>query len=82
MKKIHVTTVSHAVEEKTVSSLMGTDKRDGDVDLIRDIFDERDQQIILRTELEANGVQDIIYWTQEQSGLYTVRSAYKMLQQQ
>lgn len=71
---------SEAIVDKKVASLMCIDRRAWDVDVISDIFDERDRLCILNTRIEAGSSEDHIYWRMESSGVYSVRSAYKLLQ--
>lgn len=78
----YITTVSQSIVNKTVSSLMCTEKRDWDIDVIRDVFNEEDQKSIMDVQLEENNGQDVIVWKKEQTGVYSVRSAYRMLQEQ
>lgn len=55
--KIHepyIQTRSEAIEGKTVASLMVTDKIEWDIELVNDIFDERDANMILSIPLGVN----------------------------
>ncbi|XP_074349748.1 uncharacterized protein LOC141689374 [Apium graveolens] len=61
-----------------VSSLLDTDGN-WDVDLIKDVFDERDVNIILTIPLNK-AAQGSWYWRQEKMGSYSVKSAYYLLQ--
>lgn len=63
----YITTVSPSLEEKIVSYLMCMDKRDWDMNIVNDIFNERDQRAILQTRLEENNEQDTINRKQEQT---------------
>nr|XP_017256083.1 PREDICTED: uncharacterized protein LOC108225667 [Daucus carota subsp. sativus] len=51
-------------------------------EIIRDIFDLRDQQLISGTIIEQDLEDDILTWKLENSGQYSVKSAYKLLQQE
>lgn len=46
--------ISRSIEDKNVSSLMCVDRREWDMEIIRDIFNERDQQAITRINLDEN----------------------------
>lgn len=65
-----------------MDSLLCADRKCWDVDLIRDVFNERDQQCILNTKPEEEMSQDMTYWQLEKTGVYSVKSAYKFLQTQ
>lgn len=56
--------------------------RGWDEDILRDIFNTRDQQYIRSIVLSENQTEDELYWGKESTGQYTVRSAYRMLQAQ
>lgn len=78
----YITTVSPAIDHNYVSSLMCVDRREWDIDVIRDIFNNRDQQRILDVHLDAASHEDVMCWRLENSGVYSVKSAYKFLQVQ
>ncbi|KAL8098853.1 hypothetical protein AgCh_031539 [Apium graveolens] len=78
----YITTVSPAIDHNYVSSLMCVDRREWDIDVIKDIFNNRDQQRILDVHLDAASHEDVMYWRLENSGVYSVKSAYKFLQVQ
>lgn len=61
-------------------SLMWTDNKDWDTDIIADLFNERDQRFIYNVRLDDLKEEDSLYYSSELSGNYTVRSAYKLLQ--
>lgn len=77
-----ITTVSPAIDNNSVSALMCIDRKEWDLEVVRDIFNERDKQCILDTHIEEDSESDCLYWQFENSGEYSVRSAYKMLQVQ
>ncbi|XP_074347377.1 uncharacterized protein LOC141686227 [Apium graveolens] len=55
--------------------------REWDLDIRKDIFNVRDQEAILNTVLNDNGEEDVLYWKHEVSGQYSVKSAYRWIQQ-
>lgn len=59
---------------------MTTGRREWDIDLVNDLFNDRDQRLVLNVQLWDNIVDDTIYWSMENSGLYSVRSSYRLLQ--
>ncbi|XP_074353914.1 uncharacterized protein LOC141690814 [Apium graveolens] len=67
-----VGTDSLELNANMVSSLMFTDRRAWDEDLIKDMFNVRDQQCILKTPLRSSVVDDRIYWSKENSGQYSI----------
>lgn len=77
-----ITSNNQAIEHKTVASLLCTDRKQWDVDLVEDIFNRRDRDCILNTPLQPSNNDDILYWRLENSGIYSVKSAYQHLQKQ
>lgn len=70
---------SEAFDNQNVSSLMVQGDRQQDVDLIKDLFNERDMHLILSIPLNAD-IEDNWYWRHERLGIYTVKSAHLVLQ--
>lgn len=68
----YVQTNSLTLQGQMVSSLMD-DSGNWDIDLILDVFDNRDANLILSIPLDT-GVQDSWYWRQEKLGCYSVKS--------
>lgn len=64
---------------QTVSSLMSLYGTGWDVDLILDMFDSRDTNIILSIPLNTE-VEDSWYCKREKMGSYSVKSAYRLIQ--
>lgn len=75
----YVQTQHEALTNKTVDVLMVPNENQWDEDLIQDIFMERDIELILSIPLRNSDV-DSWYWREEKLSLYTVKSAYRMLQ--
>lgn len=50
------------------------------MDVVRDLFNVRDQQCIFNTKPDVNSAVDRLYWSNEVSGIYSVKSAYRLLQ--
>lgn len=59
---------------------MCMDKNEWDVEVIRDVLNPRDQEAVMRIQLNESCNEDGIYWSLEDSGVYIVKSAYKFLQ--
>ena len=67
------------LEDASVHSLFITGERIWDMDILVDIFNERDRNLILRIPISPNNVVDRLYWKYDSKGQYTVKSAYKSL---
>lgn len=76
----YISTVSESFLNCKVQGLMHTGSREWDQDVIRDLFNERDQTCILETSLGTNDVEDSMVWKYEKSGTYSVKSAYRLIQ--
>lgn len=63
-----------------VANLMHADRLAWDVDLVRDMFNERESEAILSIPLCSSRQKDIWFWQFDKSGQYTVKSAYRKLQ--
>ncbi|XP_074346913.1 uncharacterized protein LOC141685724 [Apium graveolens] len=77
-----ITSNVQGLENYKVSALMAMDSRGWDEEILRDMFNVRDQQCIKQIQLVASNNEDVVYWGKEVSGHYTVRSAYRLLQEQ
>lgn len=67
------------LEGKTVDSLTCTDNKSWDANVIADLFNERDQRSMFNVQLSFEREEDYLYWNNEVSGVYSMRSTYKML---
>ncbi|WOG89983.1 hypothetical protein DCAR_0209224 [Daucus carota subsp. sativus] len=77
-----ITTMTPAIDGGKVSALFCTDRKEWDMDVIKDVFNRRDQKCILDIKLDAASNEDVLFWNLERSGEYSVKSAYNMLQRQ
>ncbi|KAL8106995.1 hypothetical protein AgCh_023702 [Apium graveolens] len=77
-----IVTGSQAVTDNSVSSLMCTNRREWDLDIINSIFEVRDHECIKTTRIENDLKSDMLQWNGETSGQYSVKSAYRLLQTQ
>ncbi|KAM6571614.1 hypothetical protein CsatA_015694 [Cannabis sativa] len=59
---------------------MKINQREWDNEVISDIFNLRDAQIILQIPLSNQAHEDVWYWSKEATGFYSVKSAYKHIQ--
>ena len=64
---------------KTVAQLMVPGQLEWDLELLRDVFTERDATIISSIPLD-HGDSDSWYWRLEKKGFYNVQSAYRHTQ--
>lgn len=76
----YVHSSSEALINQKVISLMVTGEKIWDTDLIKDLFDERDADIILSIPLGEED-KDTWYWRREKMGHYSVKSAYITIQE-
>lgn len=77
----YVYTVNETIMNKNVSNLMLVGQNQWDVDLIIDVFIERDASLIMGIPLASNSEDDTWYWRKEWLGQYSVKSAYHLLQE-
>lgn len=70
------------LRQNKVCTLMATDHRGWDEDILREFFNERDQQCIGSIQLGDSMEHDTVYWSKKSSGNYSVRIAYRILQAQ
>uniref|UniRef100_A0A803PQB3 Reverse transcriptase n=1 Tax=Cannabis sativa TaxID=3483 RepID=A0A803PQB3_CANSA len=64
----------------TVSSLFTVDARTWDIELVQVMFNHRDADLILSIPLSFSASGDFWSWSGEHSGNFSVKSAYRMLQ--
>lgn len=77
-----ITSPNPGFEEATVSSLMEVSAHRWDDQILHDLFNDRDRQLIQSIPLNQSAQDDVLIWQKEVSGLYTVKSAYKLIQEQ
>lgn len=63
-----------------VASLLCTDRMEWDRDVVSDVLNQRDQDCLPNIQLRTSDQEDKLYWRFEDSGIYSVKSAYKNLQ--
>ncbi|KAM6566616.1 hypothetical protein CsatA_025744 [Cannabis sativa] len=63
-----------------VSSLLSMQSKSWDLEIINDLLDERDKNLVLSIQLSLHATADKWCWIEETNGLYTVKSAYRLLQ--
>uniref|UniRef100_A0A803Q469 Reverse transcriptase zinc-binding domain-containing protein n=1 Tax=Cannabis sativa TaxID=3483 RepID=A0A803Q469_CANSA len=66
---------------QNVSSLFSVQSKSWDLDIVNDLFEERDKNLVLSIQLSENATADEWYWSKEANGFYTVKSTYRLLQQ-
>lgn len=75
----YVTSTSEAFKNNKVSSLLTMDRSNWDTKILSDLFNVRDQDCIKRVPYHGSSSEDSLYWSKEASGMYTVKSAYRLL---
>ena len=78
----YVTPDTAALQGHAVNSLMCMNKMEWDMEVVHDVFNERDQEGILAIPLSTPEQVDKLYLRFEESGIYSVKSAYRKLQDQ
>lgn len=63
-----------------VCSLMKTCMREWDEDVVNDMFDTRERNLILGIPLSMEADEDSYQWSKEKTWVYTVKSAYNLIQ--
>lgn len=76
----YISTVSPALNDQKVVDLFSTDTKDWDMDLVADIFNTRDFNCIMNTKVERDLDRDTLCRKFENTGQYTVKSAYNFIQ--
>lgn len=71
----YIQTNHEALRGKKVTALMTENQRSWDTDLVKDIFIERDVNLILSIPLQPTS-PDSWFWRRDKLGQYTVKSAY------
>uniref|UniRef100_A0A803QI56 Reverse transcriptase n=1 Tax=Cannabis sativa TaxID=3483 RepID=A0A803QI56_CANSA len=66
--------------EAKVRNLMVMEGGSWDVDILNDLFIERDKKLILDIPLNISHGNDKLTWSYESSGIYSVKSGYNLLQ--
>lgn len=64
----YISTNSPSLTDQMVVSLFHTGTKEWDLEVIKYIFDERDQQCILNTKVEQELDKDVLCWKLENSG--------------
>lgn len=77
-----ITTISPSLINQNVSSLFKSGTKEWDMEVINDIFEDRDRQCIVNTRVEQDLNRDILFWKLEHTCQYSVKSAYSLLQEQ
>ena len=76
----YITTESETLVNNKLDSLFQMDKKYWDREIIIDLFNDKDQRCIMEIPLREVEDEDIIFWSLENSGMYSVKSAYNLLQ--
>lgn len=68
------------LHEAKVRNLMDMEGRNWDVEVLRDIFNDRDIELINRIPIPVIQREDSWFWLRDEKGKFTVRSCYRWLQ--
>lgn len=82
MENAFVVTRSPNLVNQKVASLFETCTTNWDLDMVSDLFEERDKRCILNTMVEQSLSSDLLTWQLEDTCQFSVKSAYNMLQKQ
>ncbi|XP_060963731.1 uncharacterized protein LOC115717505 [Cannabis sativa] len=74
-----VTSIANGVETWTDNNLTVVGERAWDLEVVSDIFNDRDKEIILRTNIDQETPIDTWYWHKDLHGFYTVREAHRLM---
>ncbi|XP_060974644.1 uncharacterized protein LOC133039726 [Cannabis sativa] len=74
-----VTSSANGMETWTINDLMVVGERAWDLEVVLDIFNDRDKEIIIRTNIDQETLIDTWYWHKDLHGFYTMREAYRLL---
>uniref|UniRef100_A0A803PSG4 Reverse transcriptase zinc-binding domain-containing protein n=1 Tax=Cannabis sativa TaxID=3483 RepID=A0A803PSG4_CANSA len=66
----------------TMANLLTMDGSGWDLEIIADLFEARDQSLICGVPLFDTAASDQLFWSFENSGVYSIKSAYNFLQKQ
>lgn len=76
-----ITTNHYSFSDAPVSSLFSIGEKAWDVDITKDLYNERDTRCIFDIPLSTAVSRDYRYWFKEKSGTCSVKSSYKFLQE-
>lgn len=71
-----VTSVQSSLVDRKVSLLIDIESWAWKVDLVRELFNERDAELILSITLNSSRHKDTWFWSFKKSGMFSVKSAY------
>ncbi|XP_074358745.1 uncharacterized protein LOC141698038 [Apium graveolens] len=77
-----ITSNIQPLQNQVVASLIKVGAKEWDLEVVADVLNERDQNCVLAVPISNSNQEDSLYWSPESSGIYSVKSAYKLLQLQ
>lgn len=77
-----VTSVHESLRDIKVARLKHVGTNEWDLDLLEDLFNARDINLIKIISLSNSHRLDRLIWFKETTGVYTVKSAYRLLQEE
>ena len=75
---LKITAVKKNSRRRWVNQLFVPGQKRWDTNLLRDLFHEHDVQSILQIKIPQRDVEDQIAWHYEKSGVFSVKSAYRL----
>lgn len=57
----YITSDEQGIKDKNVASLFCMDKKESYIDMIRDMFDDRGQNCILKISLNVSNNEDVVF---------------------
>ncbi|KAL8156414.1 hypothetical protein AgCh_001488 [Apium graveolens] len=67
------------LQDIKVQNLMDETQRTWDVEVVSDLFNERDRRLILQIPLPIQSKEDSWYWALEHKGIFSVKSCYRKI---
>uniref|UniRef100_A0A803NUT6 Reverse transcriptase domain-containing protein n=1 Tax=Cannabis sativa TaxID=3483 RepID=A0A803NUT6_CANSA len=74
----YIETSSRSLQGQMVQALMQVDKLEWDNEVISDVLNDRDRELVWRIPLSSARRNDNWFWLQDSSGIFSVRSAYRL----
>lgn len=78
----YITSDPDPLQNRMVSSLFCMNSKAWDLEVLTDVLNERDRACVMNIPVSESLYVDTLFWLFEDSGIYLVKSAYKLLQSQ
>ncbi|XP_074328054.1 uncharacterized protein LOC141665964 [Apium graveolens] len=77
---LYITSDVQGLDQATIASLLTMEGHQLDVEIIEDLFNQRDQLCIAHSPVGGENEEDGLFWSEDRTREYTVKSAYRLLQ--